>query len=72
MVTGCQVLDSEFVTRQNGKKLPCDELAWKNAKLRELVRHLYECTRHNVCVLCDYADVACDFEHDMRELGVEP
>ena len=72
MATGCPVLDSEFVTRQNGKKLPCDELAWKNAKLRELVRHLYECTRHNVCVLCDYADDACDFEHDMRELGVEP
>ena len=43
-----------------------------NAKLRELVRHLRECTRHNVCVLCDYADDACDFDYDMRELGVEP
>jgi len=43
----------------------------ENAKLRELVRHLYECTRHNVCVLCDYADDACDFEYDMRELGVD-
>ncbi len=44
----------------------------ENAKLRELVRHLRECTRHNVCVLCDYADDACDFDYDMRELGVEP
>ena len=44
----------------------------ENERLRELVRHLRECTRHNVCVLCDYADDACDFEYDMRELGVEP
>ena len=43
----------------------------ENAKLRELVRHLYECTRHNVCVLCVYADDACNFDYDMRELGVE-
>ena len=44
----------------------------ENDKLRKLVRHLRECTRHNVCVLCDYADDACDFDYDMRELGVEP
>lgn len=41
------------------------------AKLRELVKHLRECTRHNVCAACEYADDACDFDYDMRELGVE-
>ena len=43
----------------------------ENAKLRELVRHLRECTRHNVCAACKYADDVCDFDYDMRELGVE-
>jgi len=43
----------------------------ENAKLRELVRHLRKCTRHNVCAACAYADDACDFDYDMRELGVE-
>ena len=52
--------------------LKASELLAENAKLRELVRHLRECTRHNVCVLCDYADDACDFDYDMYELGVEP
>lgn len=40
MVTGCPLLDSEFVARQNGKKLPCERLADENARLREEVRHL--------------------------------
>ena len=43
----------------------------ENAKLRELVKHLRECTRHNVCAACEYADDACDFDCDMRELGIE-
>jgi len=43
----------------------------ENVALRELMRHLRECTRHNVCVACEYADDACDFDYDMRELGVE-
>ena len=43
----------------------------ENAKLRELVKHLYECARHNTCAVCEYADDACDFDYDMRELGVE-
>lgn len=34
MVTGCPVLDSEFVARRNGKKLPCERLAEEYAKLR--------------------------------------
>jgi len=48
-----------------------DRLDAENAKLRELVRHLRECTRHNVCAACAYADDACDFDYDMRELGVD-
>ena len=43
----------------------------ENAKLRELVRHLRECTRHNVCAACEYADDVCDFDYDMHELGVD-
>ena len=43
----------------------------ENDKLRELVRHLRECTRHNVCAVCEYADDVCDFDYDMRELGVD-
>ena len=45
--------------------------AAENVKLRELVRHLRECTRHNVCAVCEYADDACDFDYDMRKLGIE-
>ena len=67
--------DQEYIDqceRERLMQVSIDALDKENAKLRELVRHLYECTWHNVCVLCDYADVACDFEYDMRELGVEP
>ncbi len=49
-------------------KMDC--LETENAKLRELVKHLRECTRHNVCAACEYADDACDFDYDMRELGI--
>lgn len=60
-----------LVMRLNAEHLVRQNLATESARLRELVRHLYECTRHNVCTMCDYADDACDFEYDMRELGVE-
>lgn len=40
-------------------------------ELRELVKRLRECTRHNTCAVCEYADDACDFDYDMRELGIE-
>jgi len=44
----------------------------ENAKLRELVKHLHECEEHADCEGCKYeADDVCDFEHDMRELGIE-
>lgn len=42
-----------------------------DAKLRELVRHLYECSFHRTCKRCKYIGETCDFEHDMRELGME-
>ena len=54
--------------------IPKDEyraLVAENAKLRELVRHLRECTRHNVCAACEYAGDVCDFDYDLRELGIE-
>lgn len=47
-----------------------ERLETENKKLRELVKHLYECARHNTCAVCEYADDACDFDYDMRELGV--
>lgn len=49
----------------------CPSLVAYVTKLRELVRHLYECTRHNRCSACEYADDACDFEYDLDELGIE-
>lgn len=48
-----------------------EELQAENAKLRELVRHLRECTRHNVCAACEYAGDVCDFDYDLRKLGIE-
>lgn len=49
------------------------------AKLRELVRHLYECMcnidmdGNHECFSCEYenTDGLCDYERLMRELGVE-
>ena len=43
----------------------------RNDKLRELVRNLYACINHRDCDDCEYADAPCDFEGEMRELGVE-
>lgn len=68
-MTGCVLLDSDMVARQNGKRLLCEHLMAENAKLRELVKHLYECAQHNTCAACEYAD-DCDLDHDMRDLGV--
>jgi len=59
--------------RDENAKLRAMRDTWQenDARLRELVRHLRECTRHNVCAACEYADDACDFDYDMRELGIE-
>lgn len=35
MATGCPLLDSEFVARQNGKPLPCARLVIENEELRD-------------------------------------
>ena len=52
----------------------------ENAKLRELVRHLYMCNQHldrdgedGGCVLCPYLSIEydCEFEQRICELGVE-
>lgn len=51
----------------------------ENTKLRELVRHLYECMcnvdadGNHECDSCEYNDAEseCDFERLMRELGIE-
>ena len=36
-MTGCDMLDYGTVARKNGKRLPCESLAAKNAELREQV-----------------------------------
>ena len=59
------------VTKEQFIGVTYDELLAENAKLRELVRHLRECTRNKFCSICKYADDVCDFDYDMRELGVE-
>jgi hypothetical protein len=71
-----EIDDKDFYTRAFIKwcvetKPGLDRLEAENAKLRELVKHLRECTRHNTCAVCEYADDACDFDYDMRELGIE-
>ena len=51
----------------------------ENAKLRKLVRHMYECMcnvdadGNYECYSCEYenTDGNCDFERRMQELGVE-
>lgn len=47
------------------------ELRDENAKLRELVKHLRSCVVNKDCDTCAYRADACDFEYDMRELGIE-
>ena len=67
----CPIIDGSFLpTRQNGKMLPCAQLAAKNAELRELVQDMYEMAR------CFYvgtgtADDLQEIRDRMGELGVE-
>ena len=63
---GEPIVDYWYVPEQR-----VEELKQENAKLRELAKHLRECTRHNTCAVCEYADDACNFDYDMRELGIE-
>lgn len=55
------------------------DLERENAKLRELVRHLYTCMERQepdgslLCANCPYENESneCDYEQRMEELGVE-
>lgn len=56
-----------------------EQLKTENAKLRELVRHMYECIERldrtdedGGCILCPYQEVEyeCEFKQRMNELGV--
>lgn len=72
--------ERERMFRANVEK-NCDlmRLMDENAKLRKLVRHMYECMGNidadgnHECYSCEYenTDGKCDFGRRMRELGVE-
>ena len=47
------------------------ELRTENTKLRDLVSRLHECVKHSKCDHCPYVEEDCDFEADMRELGID-
>ena len=47
-----------------------DRLQTENAKLRELVSELYQCSRQVGCNHCDYKD-GCSMFDRMRDLGIE-
>ena len=84
-MTGCPLLDSEYVSRQNGKRLPCERLQAENAELRELVRDMYACIEALCsmvenspgCSMCltnqdeEKPCAAADVYCRMRELGVD-
>ena len=68
-MTGCPLLDSEYASRKNGKRLPCERLEAENAKLRELVEDMAAEIRG---LGVDFKRVGwCDYADRMRELGVE-
>ena len=71
-MTGCPLLDSEYAARQNGKRLPCERLAEKNATQREWIR---EAVRFMGCVTeCDAGGWAVWMDKlvkKARELGVD-
>lgn len=58
---------------------PHDQLQADNEKLRQLVRHMYECMGNidadgnHECDSCEYdnEDGKCDYGRQMRELGIE-
>ena len=77
-MSACAILEGT-AARQNGKALPCTALAVENAKLRELVRHMYVCMEHyeaDGSISCDRCPLdndvgGCDYERLMAELGIE-
>ena len=61
-MTGCPLLDSEYASRQNGKRLPCERMSEEIERLRELVDYMTP--------IAWYA--ASERERDrMREVGVD-
>jgi len=55
----------------------CDDHKTENAKLRELVLHMYACMGNvdadgnHECFSCEYEGAGCDFADRMRDLGIE-
>ena len=56
---------------RNGFKADTQKYKDENDRLKALCKHLRECKRNEFCVSCKYVNDACDFDHDMRELGIE-
>lgn len=64
---------------QDGYLMEIQDLKEKNAKLRELVRHMHTCLEHYEpgdtisCEQCPYDNETwgCDYERLMAELGVD-
>lgn len=48
-----------------------DERDLEVEKLKDVAKRTYACIMHDRCESCPYEDEACDFEHDLAELGVE-
>lgn len=63
-MTGCPLLGSEFVARQNGKTLPCVRLAVENERLRELLQRTWDA--FHGATAREFVTV----KNDLRELGV--
>ena len=72
--TGTMTHGATYVPIEDGKAARAE-----NAKLRELVRHMYECMGNidadgnYECDSCEYdnEDGKCDYGRQMRELGIE-
>ena len=73
----CPSIDGAVLpTRQNGKTLPCANLAAENAKLRELVRDMWHDARlldaNHLIGGMRLTDLRkAEYESRMRELGVD-
>ena len=54
-----------------------DDLKAENAKLRELLLHMYTCMGNvdadgnHECFSCEYEGAECDYSDRMRKLGIE-
>ena len=65
--------DQEYIDqceREHLMQVSIDALDKENAKLRELMSELYQCSRQVGCNHCDYKD-GCSMFDRMRDLGIE-